>query len=63
MTNGFPKYIVIDGYIFTFRRVDRGGFAVYRNRWGDETIAGDVEIAWGSDNLEELKERATNEQR
>ena len=50
-----PKYIVRDGYIFRFVRVDRGGFPIYRNRWGDETVAEDSEMEKGSDNLEDLK--------
>lgn len=52
----YPKYITIDGYIFTFQRVDRGGFPIYRNRWGDDTIADDFDIAHGTDNFEDLKE-------
>ena len=56
-----PKYIVIDGYIFRFVRIDKGGFPIYRNRWGDETVADDFDMRRGSDNLEDLKGVATNE--
>lgn len=50
-----PKYIVRDGYIFRFVRIDKGGFPIYRNRWGDETVAEDSEMEKGTDNLEDLK--------
>ena len=56
-----PKYIVIDGYVFRFARIDKGGFYIYRNRWGDETVATDWEMKRGSDNLEDLKGVRTDE--
>ena len=50
----YPKYILRDGYIGTFNRVDPGNIPIYRFP-GGESMADSFELQHGSDIREELE--------